>query len=170
MKRLGGATTAIFGVAALPGMPIASAAATRRASSRATSASSPSIAAGVSVPVIPRSLARTKTIGFVASTIEASTPARVSRARPVGRRRPVRAPPGSRKSSAMRAPSPATPGSSKSPTTAASPSTTGTRATMIFRVLVLWMRTAVSPLAEGTSRSSIAKGPTAEEQLPQLPV
>ena len=41
---------------------------------------------------------------------------------------------------------------------------------MIFPVLVLWMRTAVSPLANGTSRSSIANGPTAEEQLPQLPV
>ncbi len=170
MKRVGGATTAILGVAALPGMPIASAAATRMASSRVTSARSESKAAGVSVPVRFRSLARTNTMGFVASTSEASTPAMVSRARPLGRRRPVRAPPGSRKSSAMRAPRPGTPGSSKSPTTAASPSTTGTRATMIFPVLVLWMRTAVSPLAKGTSRSSIANGPTAEEQLPQLPV
>ena len=41
---------------------------------------------------------------------------------------------------------------------------------MIFFVLVLWIRTAVSPFADGTSRSSMAKGPTAEEQLPQLPV
>ena len=94
----------------------------------------------------------------------------ISRARPEGSSRPVRAPPGSRKSSAMRAPRPATPGSSKSPSTAASPSATGTRATMIFLVLVLWIRTAVSPSADGTRRSSMAKGPTAEEQLPQLPV
>jgi hypothetical protein len=41
---------------------------------------------------------------------------------------------------------------------------------MIFLVLVLWMRTAVSPSAYGTMRSSMAKGPMAEEQLPQLPV
>ena len=79
------------------------------------------------------------------------------------------APPGSTKSSAMRAPRPGTPASSKSPSTAASPSSTGTWATMIFFVLVLWMRTTVSPSRAVTSPSSMAKGPTADEQLPQLP-
>ena len=41
---------------------------------------------------------------------------------------------------------------------------------MSFFVLVLWMRTTVSPSRAATSRSSMAKGPTADEQLPQLPV
>jgi hypothetical protein len=44
------------------------------------------------------------------------------------------------------------------------------RATMSFLVLVLWMRTTVSPSRAGTRRSSMAKGPTADEQLPQFPV
>ena len=79
------------------------------------------------------------------------------------------APPGSTKSSAMRAPRPATPGSSKSPATAASPSVTGTWARMIFFVFVLWMRTRVSPSRAPTRPSSMANGPTADEQLPQLP-
>ena len=83
----------------------------------------------------------------------------------------MRAPPGSTKSSAMRAPRPATPGSSKSPATAASPPVTGTWATMIFFVFVLWMRTTATPSAPAeTSPSSMAKGPTDDEQLPQLPV
>ena len=80
MKAVGGATTAIFGVAALPGMPMAWAPATRMASRRATSARSSSIADGVSVPVSSRSLARTNTTGLLASTREASTPAITSRA------------------------------------------------------------------------------------------
>ena len=128
------------------------------------------MACGDSVPARPRSLARTKTTGLVASTSDAATPSMVSSARPVGSNRPVPAPPGSRKSSAIRAPRPATPGSSKSPSTAASPSATGTWATISFFVFVLWTRTTVSPSLEGTRRSSIAKGPTEEEQLPQLPV
>ena len=70
----------------------------------------------------------------------------------------------------MRAPRPGTPASSKSPSTAASPSFTGTWATMIFRVLVLWMRTIVSPSVAFTMPSSMAKGPTADEQFPQLPL
>ena len=79
------------------------------------------------------------------------------------------APPGSTKSSAMRAPRPATPASSKSPVTAASPPATGTWATISFLVFVLWMRTSVSPSRAGSSPSSMAKGPTEDEQLPQLP-
>ena len=94
----------------------------------------------------------------------------VSRAAPVGSRRSVPALLGSKKSSAMRAPRPATPASSKSPSTAASPASTGTWATMIFFVFVLWMRTSVSPSTAFTSRSSIANGPTEEEQLPQFPL
>ena len=82
----------------------------------------------------------------------------------------VTAPPGSRKSSAILAPGPGTPGSSKSPSTAASPSFTGTWATMIFFVLVLWMRTTVVLPVDSTSFSSMAKGPTADEQLPQFPL
>ena len=70
----------------------------------------------------------------------------------------------------MRAPVPATPGSAKSPWTAGSLPATGTRAAMSFFVLVLWMRTSVSPSTGWIRRSSMAKGPTAEEQLPQLPV
>ena len=146
------------------------AASTRIASSLAESARSASIACGGSVPVSPTSLARTKTMGLVASTSDASRPSSVSRGAPVGRSRPVPAPPGSRKSSAIRAPRPGTPASSKSPATAASPSVTGTWATISFFVLVLWTRTSVSPSLAFTSRSSIAKGPTAEEQLPQLPL
>ena len=68
----------------------------------------------------------------------------------------------------MRAPRPAIPGSSKSPSTAASPFVTGTWATMTFLVFVLWMRTVVTPSRAATSFSSIAKGPTDDEQLPQL--
>ena len=170
MKSVGGATKAIFGTAALPGSPMRRAASTRIASRRADTERSASMDWGVSVPARPTSLARTKTTGFVASTSDASTPSTTSRGFPVGSRRPVPAPPGSRKSSAIRAPRPGTPASSKSPSTAASPSVTGTWATMSFRVLVLWMRTSVSPSTAFTSRSSIAKGPTAEEQLPQFPL
>ena len=97
-------------------------------------------------------------------------PSMLSRGVPVGRRRPVPAPPGSRKSSAMRAPRPATPASAKSPSTAASPSRTGTWAMMSLRVFVLWMRTSVSPSTTFTRPSSMTKGPTEEEQLPQLPL
>ena len=146
------------------------AASTRIASSLAARPRSASIACGRSVPTSPRSFARTKTIGLVASTSDASAPPIHSRGRPVGRSRPVPAPPGSVKSSVIRAPRPATPASSKSPSTAASPSFTGTWDTMIFRVFVLWMRTSVSPSAACTRRSSIANGPTADEQLPQLPL
>ena len=89
-------------------------------------------------------------MGLVASTSEALSPSTVSIGRPVGRSLPVPAPPGSTKSSAMRAPRPATPGSSKSPATAASPSVTGTWATMIFFVFVLWMRTTATPSAPRT--------------------
>jgi len=82
----------------------------------------------------------------------------------------VPAPPGSWKSSVILAPRPATPASSKSPPTAASPSFTGTWDTMSFRVLVLWMRTIVVPSVVFTRPSSIANGPTADEQFPQLPL
>ena len=70
----------------------------------------------------------------------------------------------------MRAPVPGTPGSAKSPSTAASPSCTGTRARISFFVLVLWILTTVSGSTARTRPSSIAKGPTADEQLPQLPL
>ena len=70
----------------------------------------------------------------------------------------------------MRAPASRHAGHSKSPSAAASPSFTGTWATMIFRVLVLWMRTIASPSFALTMPSSMAKGPTAEEQFPQLPL
>ena len=70
----------------------------------------------------------------------------------------------------MRAPVPATPGSSKSPCTAGSLPATGTRATISFFVFVLWIRTTVSPSTGWIRRSSMANGPTAEEQFPQLPV
>ncbi len=36
-------------------------------------------------------------------------------------------------------------------------------------MLVLWMRTVVTPSRAATSPWSTAKGPTAEERLPQLP-
>jgi hypothetical protein len=42
---------------------------------------------------------------------------------------------------------------------------------MILDVLVLWMRTTTSPSRGATAiPSSIAKGPTAEDMLPQLPL
>jgi hypothetical protein len=53
---------------------------------------------------------------------------------------------------------------------AASPSLTGTWATMTFFVLVLWNRTFVRLLVTSTSPSSMANGPTADEQFPQLPL
>src|SRR2546429_553388 len=133
------------------------AASTRIASRRADTERSASMDWGVSVPARPTSLARTKTTGFVASTSDASTPSTTSRGFPVGRRRPVPAPPGSRKSSAIRAPRPGTPASSKSPSTAASPSVTGTWATMSFRVLVLWMR-ARGPRPAGRPRGRRGSG------------
>ena len=79
------------------------------------------------------------------------------------------APPGSRKSSAIRAPEPGTPSSTKSPRTAAWPASTGMWAWISFRVFVLWMRTTVTGSPGGTRASSIAKGPIAEEMLPQFP-
>ena len=69
----------------------------------------------------------------------------------------------------MRAPVPATPAMAKSPRISARPSRTGKRAWMIFRVLTWWMRTSASPSATRTRPSSTAKGPTAEDRLPQLP-
>ena len=50
------------------------------------------------------------------------------------------------------------------------PSSTGTSAASSLPVLVLWMRTVVTDSTVRTSPSLIAKGPTAEEMLPQLPV
>ena len=42
---------------------------------------------------------------------------------------------------------------------------------MIFRVLVLWMRTAASPSCGASQNpSSTAKGPMAEDMFPQLPL
>src|SRR2546421_60102 len=150
-------------------MPMRMAASTRIFSRRAMTSALASTTGGVSPAVRPRSRARTNTSGFVASTHEASTPAMTSRGEPVGSKRPVPAPPGSRKSSAIRAPRPATPASSKSPSTTASPSCVGTWATITFFVFVLWTRTTVWPSRAETSRSSMAKGPMADEQLPQLP-
>ena len=150
------------------------AAAARIASSRAGSPGRPSRSSGRSVPSRPRSFARTNTIGFVASTRDAVMVPRpdtssASWAWPVGRSRPVTAPPGSRKSSAILAPVPGTPSSTKSPRTAAWLDSTGTWAWISFRVLVLWIRTTVAGSRAGTSASSMAKGPIADEMLPQFP-
>ena len=93
-----------------------------------------------------------------------------STALPVGSSLPVTAPPGSRKSSRTGAPVPATPGISSSPSTTARPSFTKKVELMIFFVLVLWMRTVISPSRGGTRPSSTANGPTAEDMLPQLPL
>ena len=73
-------------------------------------------------------------------------------------------------SSRIGAPVPATPSSAIDPSIAASPSSTLKRATMIFDVLVLWMRTTARPSAgTGKTPSSIANGPIAEDMFPQLP-
>ena len=122
-----GATTATFGTAALvraasPGPSEAhpTAAAARIASSRASSPGPASSASGRSVPPGRGPCARTKTIGFVASTSEArgaeagDLESVLRRGRWAGAGR-CTAPPGSRKSSAIRAPVPGTPGSTKSP-------------------------------------------------------
>ncbi|MNC92466.1 hypothetical protein D3C83_89000 [compost metagenome] len=55
-----------------------------------------------------------------------------------------------------------------SPSTAATPSSIGKRAQMIFLVLVLCTRTMASPPAAFTRPSSTAKGPMAEDMLPQF--
>ena len=87
---------------------------------------------------------------------------------PVGSNLPVVAPPGARKSSRTGAPVPATPGIAIVPSVAARPSANGNVERMIFRVLVLKMRTtAGSPLGR-SNPSSTANGPTAELMLPQL--
>ena len=110
-------------------------------SSSAISFSSASISSGLSVPISPKSAARTKTVGWLASTIDAANspwPGMkiVSSTLPVGSSLPVVAPPGLTKSSRTGAPVPATPGISMSPSTAALPSSTRKRAWMIFLVLV----------------------------------
>lgn len=87
----------------------------------------------------------------------------------MGSSRPVRAPTVPDQSMTISAPVPGTPGTSKFPSTRARPSWTGTSAMRIFPVLVLWMRTRVTPSSTGTSFSSTANGPMAEEMLPQFP-
>ena len=88
---------------------------------------------------------------------------------PVGSSLPVTAPPGDRKSRRTGAPVPATPGIASVPSTAARPSVSAKVERMILLVVELKMRTtAVSPLGR-TMPSSTAKGPTAEDMLPQLP-
>ena len=71
----------------------------------------------------------------------------MSAALPVGSSLPVLAPPGSMNSSRMGAPVPATPSSAMSPATAASSPSMPKRETMIFLVLVLWMRTTAVAVA-----------------------
>ena len=154
--------------------PSATAAAARIASSRAGSPGRASRASGRSVPSRPRSLRpheHHRVGGVDQRGGDGPSPgtSRASWARPVGSSRPVTAPPGSRKSSAIRAPVPGTPSSTKSPRTAAWLDSTGTRAWISFRVLVLWIRTTVAGSRAGTSPSSMAKGPIADEMLPQLP-
>jgi hypothetical protein len=74
-----------------------------------------------------------------------------------------------RKSSFTGAPNPATPGIASVPSVAALPSRNPNVERMIFFVLVLKIRTtAVSPFGR-TIPSSTAKGPTADDMLPQLP-
>ena len=107
---------------------------------------------GSSVPLLPSRGASTKTHGLAASTQEASTmpspgTSSWSHTCPVGSSFPVLAPPGSRNSSLMGAGRAgdavdlqiAVGGQRHRPST-------GKRATMIFDVLVLWMRTTASPL------------------------
>jgi len=120
----------------------------------------------------PQVLGRgTKTIGLVGVDHDASTPS-IKLARVAGRqaRRPVPAPPGSRKSSVIRAPAAGNAGQLEVRRRRRRRRRgTGTWATMSFLVLVLWdAHRPVLPSAAFTSRSSIAKGPTADEQLPQL--
>ena len=93
----------------------------------------------------------------------------MSAALPVGSSLPVLAPPGCMNSSRIGAPVPPTPSSAMSPETAASSPSMPKRETMIFFVLVLWMRTTASPSRGfGTRPSSTAKGPIADDMFPQL--
>ena len=66
------------------------------------------------------------------------------------------------------APVPGTPAMAQSPCTRALPFLTCTFDTNTVPVLVLWMRTVVTGSTASTRPSSIAKGATAEEMLPQL--
>ena len=133
----GGATKPILGTLSVSGaIPIAAAPARRIASSRSVRAGSASIASGSSTPLRPRASARTTTSAVDASISVASispTPgtSSTSRARPVGSRRPVTAPPGSRKERWMGAPWPATPSSTASPSTTARPPATSKRASIL---------------------------------------
>ena len=132
------------------------------------------ISLGVSVPFIPTSLARTKMQGLATSTIDASiAPLLVSITSttfPVGSSLPVAAPAVEAKSIRMGALVPGTPSILQFPETTAFPSRTSTSARRILPVLVLWMRTMVTPSSARTMLSSMAKGPTPEEILPQLPL
>ncbi|KAG1420136.1 hypothetical protein G6F57_023651 [Rhizopus arrhizus] len=67
-----------------------------------------------------------------------------------------------------------TPSSSKSPVSCTAPSVIGTWAMMVFLMLACQMRTTAMPLAgtrAGSTRPLVmAKGPTAADRLPQLPL
>ena len=155
-------------------MPMATDAARRMASSLASSCGLPSISVGSSVAVAPTASAGTNTQGLAASIMLTGTrpspsTSSMSAALPVGSSLPVLAPPGSMNSSRMGAPVPATPSSAMSPDTAASSPSMPKRETMIFLVLVLWMRTTASPSRGfATSPSSTANGPIADDMFPQL--
>ena len=130
----GGATKPMAGLDSLPAasvtsraIPIATHAALRIAASFCITSLLASSASGSSMPLNPRSRARTNTHELAASTIDTSilpTPgtSSVSRTLPVGSSLPVVAPPGDKNSSRTGAPVPETPGMATSPSTAALPS------------------------------------------------
>src|ERR1700693_502430 len=132
-----------------------------------------SISYGDSVAFMFRLAAGGNTNRLPASTIDTAylTPSTsmVSLALPVGRSLPVIPPTTSDQSMAIFAPVPGTPSMTKSPSTIALPSFTGTSATRILLLLVMLMRTVVIGSPAATRPSSMEKGPTADEILPQLP-
>ena len=70
----------------------------------------------------------------------------------------------------MPAPVPGTPSTTASPSTAARPSCTGTWAIKRLPVLVARTQTRVTGSTACTRPSSMAKGPTAADMLPQVPL
>ena len=127
----------------------------------------------VSAPVKPNLSAATKAQGTLESIRDTSkSPAlfmdMVSVGLPVGSNEPVFVPPGSKKSSLIWAPVPLTPGILKLPFTCAKPSFVGIVARIIFFELVLCISIILDVSSALIKPVSIAKGPTAEERLPQL--
>src|ERR1043166_3050767 len=148
--------------------PILSPASTQIACSFCLSAVSRARSSRLSPAVLPKSAARTMTIGTATSTQEASMPPQRSTTLPVGSSLPVFDPTGLRKLSSTPGNLPSTPGISVSAGMNAVPSGVFTAASAVTRVLVLRILMVVLPEAGWHKPVSNAYNGNAADMLPQL--